>query len=81
MTGGTENTYVFDVGWSYFLNNKMRLKEAGKILRLHPYTLRRKIYAGLLGGTLIPREKGIGGHEYYEITEKQLEEYVKSNDI
>ena len=55
----------------------MKIIEVSAKLRVSNQTIKRYIHSGKLKATMTPKPKGEGGHAYYWITDKDLEEYLK----
>lgn len=54
----------------------MKAKEVAGILRIGVPQVKRYIKLGRLKAELIPRERGVGGHTYWWVTQEQLDEYL-----
>ncbi len=52
----------------------MKVIELASRLRISPNAIKRWIKNGELKATMV---KGVGGHEYWDITETDFEEYLK----
>jgi len=55
----------------------MKVTELASRLRISPNAIKRWIKNGELKATMVKPPKGVGGHEYWQITEADFEEYLK----
>lgn len=55
----------------------MKVIELASRLRISPNAIKRWIKNGELKATMVKAPKGVGGHEYWDITETDFEEYLK----
>lgn len=56
----------------------MRVNEIAKKLLVHPVTVRRWCQKGFLKSTLTKPQ--YGGHLFYDISEENLQDYLKKNE-
>lgn len=55
----------------------MKIKELADKLRISPNAIKRWIKKGELKATMTKRPKGVGGHDYWDISEEELKRYLK----
>lgn len=55
----------------------MKLKEIAERLVVSKKTVYEWLRSGLIKGALTKRPKGVGGHDYWDISEEELKRYLK----
>ena len=55
----------------------MKVGELAKIINIHPLTIIRWIRKGKLKATKRKHEPGVGGHDYWDISEEDFNDYLR----
>ena len=58
----------------------MRITELAKTLRISPNAVKRWVKKGELKATKTKPPKGVGGHDYWDVSQEDWEDYLKNQN-